>query len=177
MHVPITHVIGTAALILLTVSVALAYQVIVGYVEANVLQSQLSQVAEYASASVADLVGLTEFTYGVLSTGTVTKALRLPEDLSGKAYIVRLVEDQGVWYVEAKLVIRGDLSARAPLPLSSASTPVYVVTDPSEVQLSNVDVEVRGEVHGGDPNAVVWCEKVYRDGVERLYAGLGRLGG
>lgn len=171
--VSVSHIIGTAALIGLVISVALAYQIIVGYVENNVFQSQLKQTAEYVSMNIANQISLTEFTYGILSTGTVTKKLDLPKDLSGKTYVVRLISESGNYYVEAQLTQRRELTARAPIPIHSTTTPVEIIdniTKLPENGLTDSRVTVVTEVYGGDPNIVIWCERL-----DKLYIGLGRM--
>ena len=174
MDVPIAHIIGTAALIALVMSVTLAYQIIVGFVETNVLKAQLKQVAEYASMNLVNLITLTEFAYGDISTLTVmTKSLKLPEDLGGNPYRVRLVNEGGNYYVQAELVTRTDLTAKSPLPLNSTKTSVIIVTD--EIQLPDSSVTPSNVVYGGNPNIVVWC---WKNSSNSMCAGIGvRAGG
>lgn len=181
-HVSIQHIIGTIALIGLALSAALAYQIIIGYIEVNVLQSQMNQTAEYVSMSIANIISLTEFTYGILPVGgTITKRLNLPADLSGKNYIVRLVNESGKYYVYVEISGKSDLYAKSPIPVNSTTTPIIMVTekmirdgsirllDGRFVNLSDDDVKPQAYIYGGNPNAVVWCEK--REDV--LYVGLG----
>lgn len=178
-HVSIQHIIGTAALIGLAISAALAYQIIVGYVETSVLQSQLKQTAEYVSMSIANMISLTEFTYGILSTGTVTKRLSLPADLSGKTYIVRLVGEGGRYSVRVEISSRSDLYATSPILVNSTATSMLILTDETvqefenrNIRLSDESVRPQTYVYGGNPNIVIWCEKI--GGV--IYAGLGLRG-
>lgn len=173
-HVSIQHIIGTAALIGLAISVALAYQIIVGYVETSVLQSQLNQTAEYVSMSMANIISLTEFTYGILSTGTVTKRLSLPADLSGKTYIIRLVNESGRYIVRVEIAGRSNLYATSPILVNSTATPILILTEETvqkfeNIRLSDERVKPQTYVYGGNPNIVIWCEKIG----DVIYAGLG----
>lgn len=171
-EVSIQHILGTVALIGLVISATLAYQVVVGYVETNILKSQLKQVAEYVSLNIVSLVNLVEFAYGELSTETVTKDLNLPVDLGGKSYLVRIVKEGDAWCVEAALATRADLNAKSPIPLSSTRALVRFITDPSSADgPSDENVAVAAELYGGDPKALIWCENKYG---EYLCVGLGR---
>ncbi|MCX8170943.1 MAG: hypothetical protein N3E47_03075 [Candidatus Bathyarchaeota archaeon] len=167
-HVSIQHIIGTVALIGLAVSVVLAYQIIVGYVEANVLKTQLNQVAEYVSMSFSNIISLTSFTYGILNESiTVSKGLKLPADLGGKIYTIRLVNDSDGLYVLAEIPGRSNLYAKSPIPVSPA-TKVQIIMD-ENFALNDPSIKPKKHVYGGNPNIVVWCEN--REGV--LYIGLG----
>jgi len=175
MDVPITHIIGTAALIGLVISVALAYQIIVDYIEANVLEAQLEQIAEYVSMNLVNLISLTEFAYGDLSSPTVmTKILNLPEDLNERPYLIRLVNESGNCYVEAKLVTRSDISARSPIPLNSTRARLTITTEETISEISNIfpegTITLSTTVYGGNPKIVIWCWKYDSN---TIYAGLG----
>ncbi len=174
MDVPIAHIIGTAALIALVISITLAYQIVVDYVETNVLKAQLKQVAEYVSMNLVNLITLTEFAYGDLSTLTVmTKSLNLPEDLGGNPYRIRLINEEGNCYVQAELVIRTDLTAESPIPLNSTKTRVIIVT--SEIQLPDSSIVPSNMVYGGNPNIIVWC---WKNSSSSMCAGIGvKMGG
>ncbi|MEM2169421.1 MAG: hypothetical protein QW186_06425 [Candidatus Bathyarchaeia archaeon] len=173
-YASIQHIIGTAALIGLAISAALAYQITVGYIETSVLQSQLNQTAEYVSMSMANMISLTEFTYGILSTGTVIKRLSLPVDLSGKTYIIRLVKEVGRYRVRVEIDGRSDLYATSPILVNSTATSILILTDETiqefeNIRLSDESVKPKTYVYGGNPNIVIWCEKIG----DVIYAGLG----
>ncbi|MBS7640654.1 MAG: hypothetical protein QXE73_03030 [Candidatus Bathyarchaeia archaeon] len=167
-QVSIQHIIGTIALIGLTVSLALAYQIVVEYVKDNVVRTQLSQTAEYVSMSISNMMSLMDFTYGIFKEYvTVSKKLNLPADLSGRAYIVRLANETGNLYVLVEISGRSDLYAKSPIPVSPTSN-VQIITD-ENFTLNDPSIKPKKYVYGGNPNAVVWCE--CRDNV--FYIGLG----
>ena len=175
MDVPITHIIGTVALIGLVISVALAYGIIVDYIEANVLKSQVKQIAEYVSMNLVNLISLTEFAYGDLSSPTVmTKTLELPEDLNENPYLVRLVNESGNCYVEVKLITRSDISARSPVPLNSTRAHITIATEETINGINSIfpdeTITLFTTVYGGNPNIIIWCWKYDSD---TIYAGLG----
>ena len=179
MDVPISHILGTAALIGLVISAALAYQIIVGYVETNVLKSQLKQTAEYVSMNLVNLISLTEFAYGGLSTPSVMiKTLNLPKDLSEKPYLVRLVNESGKCYIKVELVTRSDLYAKSPIPLNSTNARITIATEDVITRITadfpDDTITLSSVVYGGNPNIVVWCWKNTSD---LIYAGLGSLTG
>jgi hypothetical protein len=169
MDIPIAHIVGTAALIGLVISATLAYKTILGYVEAIILQAQLRQIAEYVSMNIVNLISLAEFAYGNASTLTVMiKVLKLPTDLAGEAYLVKLVCEDGDYYVQVELAMRSGLSTRLPINLSSTGTHVIFVTE--EVQLPDHNIKPSSVVYGGNPNAVVWC---WKNGSDSMCVGVG----
>lgn len=180
MDVTITHIVGTAALAGLIISAVLAYQIIVGYVEANVLNAQLEHVAEYVSASLVNLISLTEFAYGDLSSPTVmTKNLNLPAALDEKPYLVRIINETGDCYVKAELAARSDVWAKALIPLSSTKAHVTLATEETLSYIKTIfpdeAITIAPAVYGGNPKTVVWC---WKNGSHTIYAGLGvRSGG
>jgi hypothetical protein len=165
-------VIGTAALLVLVLSLAYAYQIVVTSMQMSAIQAQLSQVAEYVAQSVSDVVSLMEFAYGALSSGTVSKSLKLPTDLSGKPYLVRLESDGESCYVRVEVSGMGHLYARSPVPVKNATVLVRVVADEG-FELSDERVKPRPCVYGGDARAVVWCEKRLEEQGYVIFVGLG----
>ncbi|MBS7624239.1 hypothetical protein KEJ29_01505 [Candidatus Bathyarchaeota archaeon] len=173
-HISIQHIIGTVALIGLAISLALAYQIVVGYVEENVIRTQLSQTAEYVSMSISHIINLMDFTYGMFKEYvTVSKSLNLPSDLSGKAYIIRLVNESGILYVRVEIPGRSSLYAKSSIPVNPASN-ISIVTDENFTP-NDSTIEPKEYVYGGNPNVVVWCE--IRKGVLYIGLGLRRLSG
>ncbi len=162
-HVSIQHIIGTAALLVLVLSLAYAYQVVVTSVQISAIRTQMNQVAEYVAQSVSDIVSLTEFAYGALSSGTVSKSLKLPADLSGKPYLVRLESREGGCYVVVEVSGLSDVYATSPIPLKNATAAVWIVAD-GGFELSDARVKPKPYVYGGNPKAVVWCEKTWLEG-------------
>ncbi|MEM1998032.1 MAG: hypothetical protein QXU02_04350 [Candidatus Bathyarchaeia archaeon] len=174
-HVSIQHIIGTVALIGLAISLALAYQIVVGYVEENAIKTQLNQIAEYVSMSITNTISLTDFTYGALSTSeAVSKRLNLPLDLGGKPYNITIVERGGRYYVHASVVGRKDLYAESPITASSTQRiQIFTGGDLPEGLLEGSNIEPMVWVYGGSPNMVVWCRKAG----DIIYVGLGLLTG
>lgn len=177
-YVSIQHVIGTVALIGLVVALALAYQMIVGNVEESIIKTQLSQTAEYVSMQLANVISLTDFTYGILDTtlSPVTKGLKLPETIRGKPYNLTILRSDGVYYVYVEVIGRSYLHASSPIVVKSTQR-IAILTgadlELAESLLEGFDVKPRAWVSGGLPNVVVWCYK--HDNV--MYAGLGILEG
>jgi len=178
-HVSIQHIIGTVALIGLAVSIALAYQIIVSSVEESVIKTQLNQTAEYISMSLTNVISLTDFTYGIISTSEpVTKHLDLPEMIGGKPYNITIVKREEEYYVHVEIIGRSDLYAESPIIVKSTQRIrilAGVDLEIAESLLEDFDVEPRAWVIGSTLEVVVWCYKYYEDDV--MYAGLGILGG
>lgn len=179
-HVSIQHIIGTVALIALTISLALAYQIVVSYVEENVIRAQLSQTAEYVSMSIAHIISLTEFTYGMLETTIpATKLLNLPETIRGRAYNLTIVEKNGKYYVQLNIIGRSDFQSSSLIPTGSTQMIVIYVGGslPNDLveALNEANIKPKTWVYGGSPNAVLWCYKLGKG--EPIYVGLGLLEG
>lgn len=180
-HVSIQHIIGTVALIGLTVSVALAYYIIIGYVEESVIRTQLSQVAEYTSMSITSIISLTDFAYGTLPTGeVVSKRLNLPATISGKPYNITILSENDGYYVHVSIIGRSNLYARSPIVVSPTQKRIIIFTGGAP-PIIGPNIEPRAWIYGGNPNAAVWCLKVIEiviangssTEVETIYAGLG----
>ncbi|MEM1900591.1 MAG: hypothetical protein QW335_03840 [Candidatus Nezhaarchaeales archaeon] len=176
-HVSIQHVIGTVALIGLVLSLASAYHIIVSSIEGEVIKTQLSQTAEYISMSLAHVISLTDFTYGVLDTTyPVTKHLVLPKTVSGKPYNFTILRSDGGYYVYVEVISRSDLHAKSPITVKSEQRIVILTNDDldlAESLLEDFEVKPRPWVSGGLTNVVVWC---YKSG-DIIYAGLGIIEG
>lgn len=176
--VSIQHIIGTVALIGLVVSLALAYQIVTSSVESSTIKTQLSQIAEYVSMNLANVISLTDFTYGILDTslGPVTKRLDLPQTIGGKPYNLTILRGDGGCYVYVEIIGRSDLHASSPMVVKPTQR-VTILTSTdleyAENLLRNFDVKPRAWVSGGSPNVVVWCYM----GDNTVYAGLGLLEG
>lgn len=186
MDVPLQHVVGTVALIGLVVTVGVAYQATVSYIEANVYKSQLGQIAESVALNLVEVVSLTQFG-GALENQTLIKTVNLPIDLNERAYMIRVVvvneTGQGTrYYLQAELVTRRDIYSRALIPISSNSTNVILKaegqTDSTLGSVGTLQVR-RGEsgsvryssyAFGGVPNFVVWSWKCNSSCV---YGGIG----
>lgn len=177
-YVSIQHIIGTVALIGLVVSLALAYQIIVGNVEDSIVKTQLSQTAEYISMQLANVISLTDFTYGILDTtlSPVTKSLKLPETIRGRPYNLTIVRSDEEYYVYVEVVGGSYLHATSPIVVKSTQRITILTSSDlefAESLLEGYEVKPKAWVSGGFSNVVVWCYK--HDNV--IYAGLGVLEG
>lgn len=177
-HISIQHIIGTVALMGLVLSLALAYQIVISSVEASVIKTQLSQTAEYVSMNLANVISLTDFTYGILDTtlSPVTKRLDLPKTIGGKPYNLTIVRSDAGCYVYVEIIGRSYLHATSLISTKSTQrVTILIVADLeyAESLLEDFEVKPRAWVSGGFPNVVIWC---YKHG-NTIYAGLGMLEG
>lgn len=162
MDIPLKHIVGTVALIGLVIAVGLSYTVITSYIEAEVTRKELEQITEHVSLNLVEIISLVNFAN---YTGNIQmKIIKIPEDLGGKAYLVRLINEAGQGcFVEAQLVTRNDIIARSPIPVNSTKTQLKLVTFEEGI------LQVRGEslkaihysgtVYGGAHDVVVWGKK------------------
>jgi|YelNatPaOPRAMG01_1025707.scaffolds.fasta_scaffold20622_4 hypothetical protein len=175
MHVPLQHVVGTVALIGLVLAVGLAYNIITSYVEANVTRAQLSQIAENVSMNLVEIISLTDFE-SPLTNETMMKNVNLPADIGGKAYVIKLV-DAGTqasgYYVQAELVTRPDLNARAMVPINSTNKVTLQTSGTGTLNVRRGDggrVTYAGTVYAGNTNIVVWG---WKRSADSTWAGIG----
>jgi hypothetical protein len=173
MDIPLKHVVGTVALIALVIAVGLSYTIITSYIEAEVARTQLEQIAEHVSLNLVEIVSLVNFAN--YTGNTQMKIIKLPTDLGGKAYMIRLVNETGQGcYVKAQLATRNDVTASSPVPINSSETQLRLIT--SEEGTLKVrgeelkEIYYSGMVYGGDHDIVVWGLKV---SLNVTWAGIG----
>jgi hypothetical protein len=92
LDVPISHVIGSIALVLLTISVASYFIITYSHVQSDILKQQLREVGEYVQANLMEIIALVDFKNFIEQYATF-KILELPPDLSGYAYVVELTKN------------------------------------------------------------------------------------
>lgn len=163
MNIPINHVIGTTALIGLVIAAGLSYTMITSYIETDLVKQQLGHITEHVALNIVEIVNLVNFA-NQSTNEPMVKVLNLPVDVGEKAYLVKIVnETETGCYVVGQLVVRSDVTAKAPIPLSTNQSQIVLKTDETEtaplpikggtlgvIQWWNV-----GEVHGGH-KIVVW---------------------
>jgi len=183
MHVPIQHVIGTAALIGLVISAGLAYNIISSSIQNDIIENQLQQVSEVVALNIVEIVNLANFAnFGNLTRNdTMARTVDLPLDVSGKAYAVQLMyansQDQG-YNVTSYLVADRNTVASSLIPINSNAGLVQLVTAvTSPPTMYSVDggeatVTASSVVYGGSNSTVVWA---WRGEGNTTIAGLGRI--
>jgi len=125
MPVSITHVIGTVALLGMLIAVGFAFSLISSVIEADLMKGQLGDVAEYVALNLGEVISLVDASNypGV----TMTKAIELPETISGKSYNIMLLNQTGLGcYVQASMVSRPDVYARSLIPLNITGSGVWL---------------------------------------------------
>jgi len=173
MDVPLSHVIGTVAIIAIVIGATLAYTIITSYAEANVLKTQLTQIAENISLNLVETIALTNFG-NVLTNETIMKTLNLPTDLANRAYFIQLITDGQGYYVQTQLVVRTDITATSPIPLNSTQTQLIIVTNSTgTLQVRQGDqgtIQYTPLIYGGRQNIVVWG---WKENSTTTWAGIG----
>lgn len=168
MHVPIQHIIGTAALIGLVISVSFAYTILTSSVQQDIVQQQLAQVSEVVALKIVEIVNLANFAnFGNFTRNdTMMMTLDLPPALSGRAYAVQMmdgVDNSQGYSVNSYLVAQNTTSASATVPFNSTQGSVRLTTDAADA--SNVYWLEAGTkavissivVYGGNSRAVIWA--------------------
>ena len=193
MEVPLQHVVGTIALIALVAAAGISYQVFASYIEANVYKTQLGQIAESIASNLIEVISLADFGGTVTTNQTLIRTINLPTSLNERAYLVRVVNISEVgtgekYYVQAELVTRKDIYARALIPVSSNSNIILYTEGFADYNINGtVTFLVRGgkgglvrpfgSLYGGASNFqdsyfVVWSWK-YQTDPPIIYAGIG----
>jgi len=151
-------VIGTVALIGLVIATGLAYTIITSYIEADVTKQQLNQIAEHVALNLVKIVSLVKFA-NYLNNEPMMKVLKLPSDLGGKAYVIKLmngtISGQGC-YVYTQLVTREDIAASSPILLNSTQTRLKLKTE-GDARPLTYPLPVRG----GNEGIIQWSSTVY----------------
>jgi hypothetical protein len=164
---------GTVALIGLIVSVGLAYNIITDSLQTDIRKQQLQQVAENVAQNIVEIINLANF--GNLGNGTLTRVLDLPSDLSGKVYLIQIVNDtkqQNNCYIKTCLDTRRDVTATSLIPLQSSQSHVDLITSNGTLAGSRARViQYNATIYGGRNDTVVWAWK----GTDITWAGIGRL--
>ena len=182
MDVPLSHVIGTVAIIAIVIGATLAYTIITTYAEANILKTQLTQIAENISLNLVEIIALTNFG-NVQTNETIMKTLNLPTDLANRAYFIELIADGQGYYVQTELVVRTDITAKSSIPLNSTQTQLIIVTNrPDTLPTTNATgtlqirqgdqgtIQYTTLLYGGRQNIAVWG---WKENSTTTWAGIG----
>lgn len=175
MEVAISHVIGTVALIFLTFSAGYFFSVITSQIEAGMLKQQLKEIGENISLNLIEIITLVNFA-DYLNNITMLKILKLPLDVGGRAFVIKLTKymDQG-YSLCLYLMTKKEVAASSLIPLNTTGTQVMLMTDSDSEGTLLVQGEGRvkysGTVWGGGiENIVVWG---WRKDSETILAGIG----
>ncbi|MEM2960938.1 MAG: hypothetical protein QXU67_04975 [Candidatus Bathyarchaeia archaeon] len=159
MDVPISHIIGTIALIALTASVAAYFAITVYHTQADILRQQLAEVSSYVSMNLMEISTLINFASFSSNDSVMYKVINLPPDVSGYAYAIELInEESGGILVRAYLLSRQDIEAHVKLPLESEANIKIITKDDGKINLSikGGRIESSGIVYSGWDGIVVW---------------------
>jgi hypothetical protein len=186
LEVAIQHVIGTVAILFLTISIGVAFTSVSSFVETDISEKAMAQVAAHVSVNLVEIATLTNSSnYDI----NLTKTIDLPAEAGGRAYYVELVNatDEGKGYlVRVSLVSQPRVNVNSTLPFNSSTTVDTVVVATTQLpalgttivrdtypEITYVDSDMKAIIFGGTEAAgripVVWA--VHKDGI--LYMGIG----
>jgi len=166
MDVPIQNVIGTVALIALIVGVGLAYAMYTSSVEADAMKQELKQIAENVALNIVEISNLLNFASNPTSNSTLIKTLELPDDLTGRAYAIQILnqttEGNGC-FVRAFLVSMNSTFSDSQITINSMGYPLELATSFHE------ELDVRYETSKVQPSDIVYAgpEEIY-DSIRRI---------
>lgn len=176
MNVSISHLIGTVALMSLFITAGLSYAIITSYIESDVYKQQLQQISENVALNLVEMMNLIKF--AKYSSGYMIKAIDLPSDLGGRAYVVQLVNDTSQWgHVHAFLSTQKGLSADSTIPFNSeAGTEIQLFTNATvqhiQAGIDNTTIACSGTVYGGN-EIVIWAQPIWNDENYSITIGIG----
>jgi len=173
---PISHVIGTIALIMLTTSVAAYFAITVYHVQSDILRQQLTEVSSYISTNIMEIITLTNF-QNFAGNDTMFKILKIPPDVSGYVYAIELINESGEEIlVRSYLLSRQDITVSIKLPLGEDANIEILTIDDGKIILyagESSRIESTGRVYSGWDGIVVWSWS----GSQPIQAGIGILKG
>lgn len=183
MDVPISHVIGSVALMLLTISVASYFIITYSHVQSDILKQQLREVGEYVQTNLMEIIALVDFK-NFLDNYAAFKILDLPADLSGYAYAVELRKDsENNPIIYLYLISRPDISVSLKIPLNTIKSNIIIYTSddpfetlPSKGGLINSSGKIYSGIRSSGEKVVVWGwveGKLEGSGVNVIWAGIG----
>ncbi|MEM3666948.1 MAG: hypothetical protein QW222_07715 [Candidatus Bathyarchaeia archaeon] len=175
MDVSLKHIIGTIALIGVVISASLTYMIITSHVEADVLKSQLNQIAEYVALNLAEIVNLASFEAS--SKYAMIKKLNLPSDLAGKTYKMELTnESDGSYWIKVSLIANPNVFSASSIPINATQLRARVVfvtnlTEPYFLSVTHVNAKILPVI--GESN-VQYSPTVY-GGTQEIYDASGQI--
>jgi len=177
LDVPVSHVIGTVALILLVASVASYFVMTVSHVHAEILRQQLKEVANYISANLMEIIALLHF-IDILYNTTMFKVINLPPDISGYLYVVEVGGEEAYKkgaQIRLYLLSKSDVEVFLRLPLETVGTSIklFTVNDGATSLLArNGLIRPSGRLYSSHNNIVVWG---WKENATSIWAGIGFL--
>jgi len=166
---PISHMIGTMALLLTSLFVVTSFVLLGTMTQMDLVKPQLREVAEYVASNIVDLVTLADQTD--VANLILVKKLIIPASVGERGYRIELSDGSVVVYLGTLQTVR----AEAPINLNTPSE-VEIIYNPNDGGIVGVNglnelVEVKETLFSGSEYPLVWCVK--KDGV--IYVGLGVL--
>jgi hypothetical protein len=126
--ISIQHIIGTVSILMLTISISLAFSTVSSYVQTDISKKEMAQVADHVSLNLMEVATLTNSS--TLDT-TIVKTIDLPAEVGGRAYFVELINatNEGKGYVvQVGLVSQLSVNVNSSLPISTLPTKTVNVT-------------------------------------------------
>jgi len=175
LDIPISHVIGTIALIMLTTSVAAYFAITAYHLQSDILRQHLIEVSSYVSTNLMEIVALINFA-DFASNDTMFKVLKMPPDISGYPYAIELINEGGKVLVRSYLISRQDIMVSIKMPLRAEANIKILTIDDGKIILhagGSGRIESAGRVYSGWDGIVVWSW----GGSQPIQAGIGILRG
>lgn len=164
-QVAIPHVIGTAVIIGLIGIVALYSSNIEYSIFVEATRSELNDIVNYVASEIISM-------YGVVSVSvdnqTICKELNIPDDVNGKGYSIKIVNDSGLLKIVAFLDENPSINASSVLPTYNET---YLFTPGTTVWVDSTSITVVSRLYSGIYKPVIVINKMGN----YIYLGLGEL--
>jgi len=154
--VTLTHVIGTAGLMVVFFAVGSYYSLSYTSLQLQIIAVNLEKISNYVASNVMDMVSLC-YMSGV--NQVISKRLEIPARIGAYGYNITILQMTGEenFKVRAYLVSRPTIYGESTLPWStSGMMKIYNGTD---IGIENLSFDPKISVFSGSSNIVVWCLK------------------
>jgi len=139
MPAPVSHVICTAALVILIFTMQFYYLHVVDNIWVEMVERELKEIADYVSDTLANLYFLANSTKGDV---TLEKTLSLPSDVRDSTYMVKIEKNATTGLAQS---IHAYLKGRSGVDATSWILPGLIPGDPQFNPPKNETIESGGK--------------------------------
>ena len=164
--VSIQHIIGTVALIALTVSAGLFFTIFTSAIQQDNRQAELQQISDNVALNIEEIINIVKFeAFSSLYSNYTVKLIDLPTSVGGQPYKVQLVKAAQTT-IESYLSNQQTINANSTIPMNSAGTALVVNSSlpvyPIVVGAEKTTIDCSGAVfgHGG---IAIWAYPVWNN--------------
>ena len=155
--VTLTHVIGTAGLMIVFFAVGSYYSISYTSLQLQIIAVNLEKTSDYVASNVMDMISLC---YMSEANQVIFKKLEIPARIGTYSYnvtILHMTEEEN-FKVRAYLVSRPTTYGESTLPWSTSG--IMKIYNGTDIGIENLSFDPKISVVSGSSNIVVWCLKL-----------------